>query len=73
MTPEAITNLFAYKTPDEDKLLKFAELRRAAAHFAIVVDRLCPPSPDRTATVRQIQDALMTANRCIANDGESYR
>lgn len=73
MTFEEIASLMSYKAPTPEKLEKFANLREAATAFAAAIDTNCPPSADRTAAVRQVQDALMTANRAVANDGIGYR
>lgn len=73
MTHEEIAELMKYKAPTQDKLSKFAAVRDAATALVIAIDENCPPSPDRTAAVRQVQDSLMTANRSIANDGAAYR
>lgn len=73
MTEQEITEIMKYKAPTPEKLEKFQVVRDAATAFAIAIDQNCPPSADRTAAVRQCQDALMTANRAIANDGAGYR
>lgn len=68
-----IRQLVEYKPPTEEKRAKYAALRESAAAFIVAIDALCPASADRTAAVRQVQDALMTANRAVANDGAGYR
>jgi hypothetical protein len=73
VTREEITALMSYKAPTPEKLVKFAAVREAATALVAAIDEHCPPSADRTAAVRQVQDALMTANRAIANDGIGYR
>lgn len=73
MTTDEIKQLMEYKAPTPEKLEKFANLRAAATAFAVAIDENCPASADRTAAVRQVQDALMTANRAVANDGAGYR
>lgn len=65
--------IFSYKTPAAAKLAKFAALREAATNFGLAIDEHCPPSADQTAAMLQVQDALMTANRAVANDGVGYR
>lgn len=67
---EAVDFAFTYHAPTEDMLPKFGALRDAARVFACTVMQTCPPSPDRTAAMRQIADAVMTANRSIALGGK---
>ena len=73
MTTDEIRAMMDYKAPTPIKLESFAKLREAATQMVLIIDATCPPSADRTAAVRQVQDALMTANRCVANDGLGYR
>lgn len=68
-----ITEIMSYHAPTPEKLEKFAAVRAAAIALVVAIDEQCPASADRTAAVRQVQDALMTANRSIANDGVGYR
>jgi hypothetical protein len=70
---EMITEIMSYHAPTPEKLVKFAAVREKAIALVEAIDEHCPPSADRTAAVRQVQDALMTANRSIANDGAGYR
>jgi len=67
-----IRDIFSYKKPTPEKQVKFEALRNAAINFGLAIDEHCPPSADRTAAMRQVQDALMTANRAVANDGAGY-
>ena len=70
---EMIREIMSYHTPTPEMLPKFAAVREAAIAFVMAIDEHCPASADRTAAVRQVQDALMTANRSIANNGAGYR
>jgi len=41
--------------------------------FARVIHENCPESPDRTAAIRHLREAVMTANASIATGGGFYR
>lgn len=68
-----VEDLFSYHPPSEDQIPKYNVIREAAKQFALVLHANCPPSADRTAAMRQLQDCVMTANRSIALKGRSYR
>lgn len=63
---EVIEDLFTYHPPTDLTRPKYAAINEAAKSFALVVYETCPPSPDRTAAMRQIREARMTANASIA-------
>ncbi len=81
VTPESIASenklllddLFTYHKPDEGQIPKYEAIRQQARVMADVIHHCCPPSADRTAAMRQLQDTVMTANRAIALQGRSYR
>ena len=70
---QTLDDLFTYHKPEPDQIPRYAAINEAAKAFAQVVDANCPPSADRTAAVRLIQQARMTANASIALNGKSYR
>lgn len=71
---EIIDDLFTYHKPTEAQAKMYDEINAAAKHFALVVHQLCPPCPDRTAAMRKIREARMTANSSIATkSGGLYR
>lgn len=70
---EMIAEIMSYHQPTPEMLPKFEGVRSAAIALVKAIDEHCPSSADRTAAVRQVQDALMTANRSIANNGAGYR
>lgn len=68
-----LEHCFKYHAPTTDQIPSYAKIRDAAKAFALVVTEECPASADRTAAFRQIQDAVMTANRSIALGGKGMR
>lgn len=65
-----LINVFTYRPPDEGQIEKYHEIRAAALGFAEVVMNECPRCADRTAALRKIREAVMTANASIALNGK---
>ena len=61
-----LTPLFVYHPPTPDQIPKYTKLRAAALAFARVIDRCVPPGADRSAAIRKVREAVMTANAGIA-------
>jgi hypothetical protein len=62
------------QTPDNwvstpDQLPRYVAIRTAALVFANVVNENAPDSPDKSAAIRMIREAAMTANAAIACQG----
>jgi hypothetical protein len=68
---EILHEVFSYHPPTEVTLPKFAAINQAAKNFAEVVLQNCPSSADRSAAIRLIRDARMTANASVALNGLS--
>jgi hypothetical protein len=66
---EILAELFSYHPPTPLTLPKFAAINQAAKNFAEVVLQICPSSADRSAAIRLIRDARMTANASVALNG----
>lgn len=64
-----IREVFSYHAPTQDQVAKYNELRESAKAFAQSIVDNCPPSADRTAALRKVREAVMTANAAIALDG----
>ena len=67
------STLFQYHKPTEETIPKYEAINAAAKALALAIDATCPPGADRTAAIRLVQQARMTANSAIANNGVSYR
>jgi len=70
---EVLEDLFEYHAPTPEMVEKLKLVRAKAKELAYVIDECCPPSPDRTACMRDLQTAINTANRAIVLEGKSYR
>jgi hypothetical protein len=72
-SPEEIINdLFTYHAVDgPETALKYEIVRDAAKHLALVIWKACPYGADRTAAIRKLREAVMTANASIALKGLS--
>lgn len=68
---EILARLFSYHPPTVETLPRFQAINQAAKNFAEVVLQNCPAGADRSAAIRQIRDARMTANAAIALNGLS--
>ncbi len=65
-----LDNIFKYHAPKPEQLPIYEELRAAAKDFAATVQRLVPDCADRTAAIRKIREAVMTANAAVALEGK---
>lgn len=59
---------FTYKTATGNQADRIEMIREAGLEFARVVNRLAPSSPDQTAAIRKIREAVMTANAAIVSE-----
>ena len=66
-----LNDIFEYHAPSGNDIEKYRALRNRARWFAESIIALCPPSDDRTAAIRKVREALMTANASIALEGRS--
>ena len=70
---DVIEQVFTYHAPTGDQPERYKRIREAAMSLARVIDRDCPAGADRTAAIRKVSEAVMTANGAIARNGVSYR
>lgn len=68
---EIVAEFFKYHAPNELSIPKYAAINQAAKNFAEIVLANCPHGADRSAAIRLIRDARMTANAAIALNGLS--
>lgn len=68
---EQIDNWFSYHAPVvSDQTRTYEKLREAGKQFATTINDLCPESADKTAAIRKVREAVMTANASIACGGK---
>lgn len=65
----SIEDLFTYHAPSGDQPRRYEEVRSAAKVLAQVIDLCCPDGADKTAAIRKVREAMMTANASIALEG----
>ena len=63
---DQIDNWFTYHPPTPQQLVQYGELRAEAKRFAETINRHVPAGPDKTAAMRKVREAVMTANAAIA-------
>ena len=68
---EIVAEFFKYHAPNETTIPKYAAINQAAKNFAEVLLANCPSGADRSAAIRLIRDARMTANASVALNGLS--
>jgi len=61
--------IFDHHDPSEDQVDRYNEIREKAKELARVILALCPPCADRSAAIRKVREAVMTANASIALHG----
>ncbi len=61
--------IFSYHAPSEDQVDKYDRISEAAKGLARVILESCPACADRSAAIRKVREARMTANASIALHG----
>ena len=65
-----LENWFSYHPLSEDQKVAYGQLRDGGYMLARCILLHCPPSADRTAALRKVREAIMTANAAIACGGK---
>jgi len=63
---DELDNLFTYHAPKDNQQERYELLRANAKVFARCIMACCPDSADRSAAIRKVREAVMTANASIA-------
>jgi hypothetical protein len=66
MTLDDVDNFFTYHPPIGDQAERYSKLRKAGHALAWAIYDYCPDGADRTAAIRKVREAVMTANAAIA-------
>lgn len=61
-----LDDLFTYHKATSEQVEKYERINEAAKAFARVILAECPNNPDRSAAIRKVREARMTANSAIA-------
>lgn len=65
-----VEHQFTYQTPTTEQVAAMAAIRARAKQLGHVIVEKCPPSPDRTAAIRLLREAVMIANASIVLGGK---
>ena len=68
---EILAQFFTYHPTSPEQIPKYAAINQAAKNFAEVILQNCPPGADRSAAIRLIREARMTANASVELNGLS--
>lgn len=66
---EYVRSVLTYHSPDSEQIGKFGNVRTAAEMMVRSIVQNCPECEDRTAAIRKVREAMMTANAAIALRG----
>lgn len=66
---EAAHEFCSYHKPTDEMQVKFLAVSKAIEDAIVTLVNNCPPCGDRTAAIRMLADARMTANRSISLEG----
>ena len=72
ITSETLENWFTHHPPQPMDYAAYEKIRDAAKSFSKIILKYAPDSADRTAAIRKVREAVMTANAAIAcKDGNN--
>ena len=66
MDVRLLRHQFTYHSPQGDQAARYQRIREAALALALVINDTVPECADKTAAVRKLREAVMTANAAIA-------
>lgn len=61
-----IENCFTYHPPSGTQQERYVQLRDKGKELALLIEKCCPPSADRSLAFVKVQEAIMWANASIA-------
>lgn len=68
-----IVDSFKYHVPSEEQIGRISNVRNAAIATAEVILQNTPAGADQTAALRQLHEAMMTANKSIVTEPKAVR
>lgn len=66
---DIVDKVFTYQTPNPDQLNHIQDVREGFKSLARTIIRHVPVGADRTAAIRKLREAMMTANAAIVLNG----
>lgn len=66
---EDLDEVFTYDAPTPEQQKCYVEIRQAAKLFARTILENTPQCADQTAAIREVRNAVMTANAAVALKG----
>lgn len=57
---------FTYHPPKDGQPARYSDIRARGFQLALAIMRHCPACADRSAAIRKVREAVMTANAAIA-------
>ena len=67
-TVEQLKNRFTYHAPFGDQVGRYAQIRDKAKELALLIEQLCPGSPERSLAWNALDQAVFLANASIARN-----
>jgi hypothetical protein len=68
MEAKEIEKRFTYHAPKEGQPLRYEQIRKVAADFAVLLNNLCPESREKSLAFTALEEAVMWANASIARN-----
>lgn len=60
---------FVYHAPRKDQVPRYEKLRAQVFELALLFDRTCPDSREKSLALTKLEEAVMWANASIAREG----
>ena len=70
MFSEQINHWFTVHPPTDKQRESYELVREAGKALANTINRYCPDGADKSAAIRKVREAVMTANAAIACEGK---
>jgi len=65
---DIIKNNFMYHPPKGDQVQRYTELREKAKEYALLINKYCPCSREKSLALTKLEEAVMWANASIARN-----
>lgn len=70
VTRENLHDVIRYQAPTEEQVSNITEIRNSSIGLIAAILDGCPDCADRTAAIRKVREAMMTANAAIVLNGK---